>query len=381
MIPSLVDKIANAVLYEGYILYPYRASSRKNQERFTFGRVYPHAYSLAQNGTEPFAMQTECLLRGHDEVPDLKVRVRFLHLMARMIGLLSAPAAELPHNISPDCFSLVPELRVDDRLFQSWQEAVEREFVSAHERIDSLVNNTFSLPLHCTDSLAFEPIHNSAAQVLGAIIRRQQKLSGKMEISAQPVDKEVFKITVRVENHTQATDTELDQKNELLMRTFASAHTILESDRGEFLSMTDPPEAYASVVASCSNVGTWPVLVGEKKRGRPNSVLASPIILYDYPEIAPESPCDFFDGTEIDEMLALRVLTMTDQEKWEMSQVDERARQILNRSESLPEEAFWSMHGTIRDGNFSTEEFFDPNTRLDRVTVDQTDLKVGHRVP
>ena len=109
-------------------------------------------------------------------------------------------------------------------------------------------------------------------------------------------------------------------------------------------------------------------------------MLSSPIILYDYPEIAPESPGEFFDGTEIDEILALRVLTMTDQEKWEMSQVDEHARQILNRTEALPEEDFWKMHGTIRGNKFSSEDFFNPNTRLKSVSVNGTDLMVGHRV-
>src|SRR5580704_17717085 len=83
MNPSPVDKIANAVLYEGYILYPYRASSPKNRQRFTFGRIYPQAYSEAQNGAEPFAMQTECLLRRRCEMPTVQVRVRFLHPMAR----------------------------------------------------------------------------------------------------------------------------------------------------------------------------------------------------------------------------------------------------------------------------------------------------------
>src|SRR5580693_9990331 len=86
MNPSAVDRIANAVLYEGYILYPYRASSRKNRQRFTFGRIYPQAYSEAQNGAEPFAMKTECLLRRRCEMPTVQVRVRFLHPMARAIG-------------------------------------------------------------------------------------------------------------------------------------------------------------------------------------------------------------------------------------------------------------------------------------------------------
>jgi hypothetical protein len=152
------------------------------------------------------------------------------------------------------------------------------------------------------------------------------------------------------------------------------------------VSATNPDEELEILLRAplasktCSNIGTWPVLVGKKEKGEAVAMLSSPIILYDYPEIAQESPGEFFDGTEIDEILTLRVLTMTDQEKWEMSQGDEHARRILLRTEELPEEAFWQMHGTIRDRQTSSEEFFDPNTRLEHVTVNGTDLKIGHRV-
>ena len=380
MNPSTVDKIANAVLYEGYILYPYRASSRKNRQRFTFGRVYPQDYAEAQNAAEPFSMQTQCLLRSRGEMPTLEVRVRFLHPMARTVGLLSAPVPELAANIEPGSFSVVPELRVNDKLYQTWQEAIEREARTPRQPLDSLANQMLSVPFQFLGSLAFDPIRDGQSQVIGAIIRRQQSVQGTINIAVQRVDREVFKINVNIENHTPVSQSDLNQQEEVLMRTFASTHTILESDRGEFLSLMDPPEEYAEATATCSNVGTWPVLVGEKEKGETSTMLSSPIILYDYPEIAPESPGEFFDGTEIDEILALRVLTMTDQEKWEMSQVDEHARQILNRTEALPEEDFWKMHGTIRGNKFSTEDFFNPNTRLENVTVKGRDLMVGDRV-
>src|SRR6201986_946673 len=81
---ELVNKIVNAVLYEGYILYPYRASSKKNQrERFTFGRIYPQEYSVAQNGREPCFMQTECLVRNESHDAALEIAVRFLQPLAR----------------------------------------------------------------------------------------------------------------------------------------------------------------------------------------------------------------------------------------------------------------------------------------------------------
>jgi hydrogenase maturation protease len=103
MSASLVDKVAEAILYEGYILYPYRASSPKNRERFTFGRVYPQAYSIGQNGAEPFVMQTQCLVHRMGNEASFSGRVRFLHAMAREVCTADS--------------TLVPELRIDGQLF------------------------------------------------------------------------------------------------------------------------------------------------------------------------------------------------------------------------------------------------------------------------
>ena len=61
---AAADRIAKAVLYEGYMLYPYRPSAVKNQQRFNFGVVYPQAFSEAQKGTDPWTMQAECLVQG-----------------------------------------------------------------------------------------------------------------------------------------------------------------------------------------------------------------------------------------------------------------------------------------------------------------------------
>jgi hydrogenase maturation protease len=77
-------------------------------------------------------------------------------------------------------------------------------------------------------------------------------------------------------------------------------------------------------------------------------MLSSPIILYDYPQVAPESPGDLFDGGEIDEILSLRIMTMTDEEKQEMRDSDERTRKILERTENLPEEQLMKLHGALR---------------------------------
>src|SRR3982074_125326 len=83
---SLVEKIADAVLYEGYILYPYRPSAVKNQQRWNFGALCPQSYSLAQGSTEAWTMQTECLAHVSAGTT-LDLKVRFLHLLTRQVGV------------------------------------------------------------------------------------------------------------------------------------------------------------------------------------------------------------------------------------------------------------------------------------------------------
>jgi hypothetical protein len=78
--------------------------------------------------------------------------------------------------------------------------------------------------------------------------------------------------------------------------------------------------------------------------------------LYDYPQIAPESPGALFDGTEIDEILTLRIMTLTDEEKEQIRQGDARAREILERTEALSPEQFMKLHGTIRSLRPASEE-------------------------
>jgi hydrogenase maturation protease len=131
------------------------------------------------------------------------------------------------------------------------------------------------------------------------------------------------------------------------MHSFVSTHTILEVRGGEFVSLLDPPESCATLAAACRNVGTWPVLVGEP--GEKDTMLSAPIILYDYPAIAPESPGDLFDATEIDEILTLRILTLTEDEKRAMAGVDRRARALLERTESMTREQLMGLHGTVRN--------------------------------
>ena len=335
----MVDRIAEAVLYEGYILYPYRPSTAKNRQRFTFGRVYPKAYSDDQRGAEPYLMQTQCLLEAAD-APLLSITVRFLHPTARDVGRLTAPWEE---NEEPE-YDVVPTLQVGETLYQTWQESVERTMALPPLAVHDLVKFPHEQAFSFEDSRSIEALRDGAGPAEGVLVRRQAPLDGVVEVSAEEVASKVFRITVRIRNLSGVPLKHMRDQEAILLRTFASAHTILEAEGGAFFSSMDPPENVAHF--PCENVGTWPVLVGEK--GAREVMLSSPIILYDYPEIAPESPGDLHDGLEIDEILTLRIMTMTDREKAEMRDVDERARRILQRTETLAGGDLMALHGTIR---------------------------------
>jgi hydrogenase maturation protease len=301
-----VEKIAEAVLYEGYMLYPYRASAVKNQQRWNFGVLCPRSYSEQQRGTEAWIMQTECLLEAKPST-QLNIEIRFLQIVNRSIGRCPRPSKTHPQSEEP-AFALVDKLVAGGRTMTPWQEAMERKLT-----ITGLRPAAFSLHRHSF----FE-------------------FPAKRELEP-------------IENARNLTDHELhrqDNRTDALRHSFVSAHIILGAEDGRFVSQLDPPEGLRSLASGCVNIGTWPVLAGEN--GSREAVLSSPIILYDYPQIAPESPGSLFDGTEIDEILSLRILTMTDEEKREMRQSDERAREILERTENMPPEQFMKLHGVLR---------------------------------
>jgi hypothetical protein len=353
---SLVEKIADAVLYEGYILYPYRPSAVKNQQRWNFGALCPQAYSLAQGGTESWTMQTEFLVQGRAGTV-LDIKVRFLHLLLREVGVADADpvsdplpdpgAADIRAPISKSGFRLVPSLEVSGKVFQTWQEAVEREVsltgIVLEDGIDEPKRLTFSFAA----SETIEPLPDeSNGRTVGILIRRQEALAGAIEVSVARVANQALKITVRILNLTPLDDASQKSRDDALMKSFVSTHTILKVSNGEFASLLDPPEFLREAAAGCGNLGTYPVLAGEK--GSLDCMLSSPIILYDYPQIAPESAGNLYDGTEIDEILTLRIMTLTDEEKREMRGADERARQILERTEILPIEQLIKMHGVMK---------------------------------
>ena len=279
----LVRSIADAVLFEGYMLYPYRPSSVKNRQRWTFGGLYPEACA-----SDPCSMHAELLAEGKPETSD--VVMRFLHPLAR----------------------------------GTYQEATEREI---------------SIPGGGEQRFTF-PAWQDAE-------RRQEQVDGIATAAWRQLDGGLYKLSIHAANRTAFKGSNETSRDEASLQALIAIHAIAQISGANFISLTDPPEQYREAAAACVNSGVWPVLVGEE--GSRDCMLASPIILYDYPQVAPESPGDLFDGAEIDEILTLRIMTMTDEEKSEMRATDDRTRRILERTESLSQDELMKLHGVLRN--------------------------------
>ena len=274
-------------------------------------------------------MQTECLIEGVS--PLIEIRVRFLKLFSRT-SRDATNAASTP-----------------------WQEASECEVIVPSQNLEALTTTPLKWDFAFAEKTESESLHDETGELVRAIHRKQESLEGIIEISAKRLTEGLFKLQVRVKNLTPLpTDGAETTRDSALMQSLVSAHTLLGVENGQFVSLLEPPESLKDLSNSCENIGAWPVLVGAE--GQRDTLLASPIILYDYPQIAPESPGDLFDGTEIDEILALRIMTMTDDEKREMRNTDDRARRILERTEALPIEHLAKLHGTLRDLRSLKEE-------------------------
>ena len=339
---DVARKIAEAVLYEGYILWPYRKSAMKNQQRWTFGGVYPRAYSEARGEDDPWLMQTQCLVLGDDE-SSIEVRVRFLHVTERKVASCQG-VGETGAREAAVSLEFVDELGVGEVLYLPWDEATEREIEVGSFRLADLEETPKRLGIDIPAGSSEEVLTSPTGEIEGALVRSWLALRGTVEVEAEVLREGIFRLTVRI---TNTTHWEGQDRESTLRQTLCSTHTTLEVEEGKFVSMTDPPEDLRELAEGCENLKTWPVLVGEK--GDENMLLSSPIILSDYPRIAPESPGDMFDGGEIDQLLILNILTLTDEEKAEMRASDPRAREILERCESLSQDQLMNLHGAIRE--------------------------------
>ncbi|SDX91471.1 hypothetical protein SAMN05661080_01702 [Modestobacter sp. DSM 44400] len=328
---SGIDKvrtIADAVLYEGYLLYPYRASSRKNQSRWQFGVLGPPGASAVGLGEEP-GMAMQCLLAPGQRPGSITVHLRFLHLQAREVQRLDADGRFVP----------VDELTVDGLSVLSWDEAVEREITLPAHALADPVETLLEVP----GGEDVEPLSDSRGHVVGRVLRRRWPLAARVAMHTT-ADGDFLRLSVSVDNQHPGP---AENKDAAIRSSLIGAHLVLKAQGADFVSLLEPSDEASGAATRCSQRRCWPVLAGAP--GATDVVLGAPIILYDYPEVAEQSPGALFDGTEIDEILTLRVMTLTDEEKAEARATDPLARAIIDRCDDMSAADLQQLHGILRD--------------------------------
>ncbi|MFE3652734.1 hypothetical protein [Streptomyces sp. NPDC059122] len=382
---AVARQVADAVLFEGYVLYPYRASAAKNRLRWQFGVLVPPGWGADR--AEHSHQRTECLMEPRAGAR-LRAELRFLRAQRRTVQR-RCPDGE---------FVTVPELELPDRVLVPWDEGTE-ERCPLDVAVADLAGDGVTVPLTWPPGEDTEPVHDADGRLVGRLVRRREEISGELRLTAEEIagPYAVLKLTATVHNTSSwVPDPAADDRDAALPRSLVAAHLLLGLSAGRFHSQTDPPEWARGAVADCRNEHTWPVLAGPP--GSTEVMLSAPIILEDHPAVAPESPGPLYDALEIDEILALRTAALTDQEKREARGTDPRAAEVIALADGMPPEVLERLHGAVRALREVTEPapaaeparpdtpWWDPagdrdvDPLTDRIIVDGRSVGAGSRV-
>ncbi|MGI5192677.1 hypothetical protein ACQEVY_03290 [Streptomyces sp. CA-288835] len=347
-----LSAVADAVLYEGYLLYPYRRSSAKNRVRWQFGVLFPRDWVESEGPVVPgvsgsadsWYQQTECLLRIRRPGASVRVRLRYLQMQRKQVQETGRDGGH----------SAVESLRTDNGTAHlTFDEAVPRE-VDVAVCLDDLFQSERTVSVGAEAGVDIEPLPGHA----GRVVRRREELRASTTVAAEQLSPDLCRLRVRTTNTGSVPDPRAP-RDEALRRALIATHTLVGGEGVEFVSLIDPPTDLAAHVGRCRNEFTFPVLGGGSPTaparsrspqggGTGHVLLSSPIILPDHPQVAPESPGDLHDAAEIDEILTLRTMLLTDEEKREARATDLRAAAILDRVETMPPEVFARLHGAVR---------------------------------
>lgn len=328
-----IRALADAVLLEGYALYPYRSSAAKNQFRWTFGVLAPREWSEA-GGCERWWLRMQCLVHG-SEASAISGRLRFLQLVRRRVE-----ASQNGELIEVD------RLDAGEQLVLPWDEGKVTEVALSASL--GQTGHAAGVELDCAvaGGLETEPIRADDGALVGRIVRQRWPISGRVCVRSHSMGNRLHRLEILVENLTPWRH-DGAPRNDALRAAMLSTHLLLRVHRGEFVSLIDPPSWAEAVAAECQNEGTYPVLAGQQ--GHRHLILSAPIVLYDHPQLAPESPGNFYDATEIDALLSLRTTTLTEGEKREVRATDARTAALLERVDSMPPEVMERLHGAVRE--------------------------------
>jgi hypothetical protein len=277
--------------------------------------LMPPGYTAA-DPSESSTMRAECVFE-HRGQPAVEVTVRFLQVQRRRTDGAVEDAS-------------VPAV---------WDEAVEQEVtqaVPAKALFGGGAVARFTVP-------GGEDTDNASG---ARVVWRREPLTGTVSVRATslPGPWQAARLTVQVTNESEAGAPA--SREDALPAALVAAHLIITVSGGAFLSMTDPPEWASQQVAACRNTGCWPVLAGPEDSRQ--VMLAAPIILPDHPQVASESPGELYDGTEIDEILTLRTLALSAEEKAAARATDPRAAALIDRVDAMDAPTMAQLHGTIR---------------------------------
>ena len=349
-------QVADAVLYEGYLLYPYRASSSKNQVRWQFGVLGPTGAAEAGVG-EPKTMSAEVLVE-YRHGASLDAYVRFLQVQARVVERWTGFGWEA-----------VDELLVGGTRWIPFHEAVSREIPLLGLSVDDLAAGR-ELDISAPSGEEVEELYENS-ELVGRLIRTRWALHGTVSLSTRlGHDPRVRVLRIKVENHTWWFHTDVPgwtDRDVTARYSFVGTHLLLTLSGARFLSSLDGPDWTDTDAKGLAQSRCWPSLIAADDGS--DAVLISPIILGDHPTVAPQSAGDLFDATEIDEILTLRVITLTDAEKADARGTDPRAAAILDRCDTMSNDDMEKLHGGRR---------YEPTT--DTVVVNGVSIAKGSRV-
>jgi hydrogenase maturation protease len=297
----------------------------------------------------------------------LGIRVRFLQIVDRKLGV---PTQAIGFEDLEPGYQPVKTLTINGREYHEWQESIEREVAFDFPLGQNACRSEISFPANRD----LEILRGDGGQPAGVYVREQEAVIGFVDVSRESLDDRLSKISVQITNGTNCEFDDLHARERAILKSFVSTHLVFHVQGGELVSLLEPPDEFREAAALCENQQAWPVLVGDP--GSRDTMLASPIILYDYPQIAPESPGNLFDGTEIDEVLSLRIQTLTEREKREAASVDGHVRELLERTHGLSDERLQGLHGRFSLGPNHEES----NSKRDSVSVAGESVGPGDQV-